>query len=101
MVEGDVNEDGRGLQRGLNNRHLQLMALDGAIDTGMFVGSSNTINRADPPSMLVYAVVDFLLYFTMWAIDEMLLANLKYKSFRNIAEDVLGPADGLIAGWTY
>ena len=100
VLEGD-NEDEQGLQRGLSNRHLQLMALGGAIGTGMFMGSSNTINQADPSSMLVYAVVGFFLYFMMRAMGEMLLANLKYKSFRDIAEDVLGPAGGFIAGWTY
>ena len=101
VVEGDVNEDGQGLQRGLSNRHLQLMALGGAIGTGMFMGSSNTINQAGPSSMLVYAVVGFFLYFMMRAMGEMLLSNLKYKSFRDIAEDILGPAGGFIAGWTY
>jgi putative membrane protein len=89
------------LQRGLSNRHLQLMALGGAIGTGMFMGSSKTINQAGPSSMLVYAVVGFFLYFMMRAMGEMLLSNLKYKSFRDIAEDLLGPAGGFIAGWTY
>ena len=101
VVEGDVNEDGQGLQRGLSNRHLQLMALGGAIGTGMFMGSSKTIHAAGPSSMLVYAVVGFFLYFMMRAMGEMLLSNLKYKSFRDIAEDILGPAGGFIAGWTY
>lgn len=89
------------LQRGLSNRHLQLMALGGAIGTGMFMGSSKTINQAGPSAMLVYAVIGFFLYFMMRAMGEMLLSNLKYKSFRDIAEDILGPAGGFIAGWTY
>lgn len=91
----------RELQRGLTNRHLQLIALGGAIGTGMFMGSSRTINLAGPSSMLVYAVIGFFLYFMMRAMGEMLLSNLKYKSFRDIAEDMLGPAGGFIAGWTY
>lgn len=89
------------LARGLSNRHLQLMALGGAIGTGMFMGSSKTINVAGPSSMLVYAVIGFFMYFMMRAMGEMLLANLKYKSFRDIAEHLLGPAGGFIAGWTY
>ncbi|MDO5068169.1 MAG: amino acid permease [Propionibacteriaceae bacterium] len=89
------------LQRGLSNRHLQLMALGGAIGTGMFMGSSKTINQAGPSAMLVYAVIGFFLYFMMRAMGEMLLSNLKYKSFRDIAEDILGPAGGFMAGWTY
>ncbi len=89
------------LQRGLSNRHLQLIALGGAIGTGMFMGSSKTIAQAGPSSMLVYAVIGFFLYFMMRAMGEMLLSNLKYKSFRDIAEDILGPAGGFLAGWTY
>lgn len=94
-------EEERELQRGLSNRHLQLIALGGAIGTGMFMGSSRTINVAGPSSMLVYALIGFFLYFMMRAMGEMLLSNLKYKSFRDIAEHILGPAGGFIAGWTY
>lgn len=93
--------EGEDLQRGLSNRHLQLIALGGAIGTGMFMGSSTTINKAGPSSMLVYAVIGFFLYFMMRAMGEMLLSNLKYKSFRDIAEHMLGPFGGFIAGWTY
>ena len=44
----------RELQRGLTNRHLQLIALGGAIGTGMFMGSSSTIHLAGPSIILVY-----------------------------------------------
>ena len=97
--EGPAEE--RELQRGLTNRHLQLIALGGAIGTGMFMGSSSTIHLAGPSSALVYALIGFFLYFMMRALGEMLLSNLNYKSFRDIAEDLLGPAGGFIAGWTY
>ncbi|WIY82702.1 amino acid permease [Propionimicrobium sp. PCR01-08-3] len=99
LAEASIEE--RELERGLSNRHLQLIALGGAIGTGMFMGSSRTINVAGPSSMLVYALIGFFLYFMMRAMGEMLLANLKYKSFRDIAEDMLGPAGGFIVGWTY
>ena len=91
----------RELQRGLTNRHLQLIALGGAIGTGMFMGSSSTIHLAGPSSALIYALIGFFMYFMMRAFGEMLLSNLHYKSFRDIAEDLLGPAGGFIAGWTY
>ena len=63
--------------------------------------SSSTIHLAGPSSALVYALIGFFLYFMMRALGEMLLSNLNYKSFRDIAEDLLGPAGGFIAGWTY
>ena len=55
----------RELQRGLTNRHLQLIALGGAIGTGMFMGSSSTIHLAGPSSALIYALIGFFLYFMM------------------------------------
>lgn len=51
--------------------------------------------------MLVYIVVDFFLYFMMRVTSGVFLTNLRYRSFRNIAEDVPKPAGGLIAGWAY
>ena len=101
IIDTEAAPEEQQLQRGLSNRHLQLMALGGAIGTGMFMGSSKTINQAGPSAMLVYAVIGFFLYFMMRAMGEMLLSNLKYKSFRDIAEDILGPAGGFMAGWTY
>ena len=89
------------LQRGLSNRHLQLIAIGGAIGTGMFMGSSSTIHLAGPSIILVYTVIGVFMYFMMRALGEMLLSNLKYKSFRDIAEDMLGPWAGFISGWTY
>ena len=94
IIDTEAAPEEQQLQRGLSNRHLQLMALGGAIGTGMFMGSSKTINQAGPSAMLVYAVIGFFLYFMMRAMGEMLLSNLKYKSFRDIAEDILGPAGG-------
>jgi D-serine/D-alanine/glycine transporter len=90
-----------GLKRGLGNRHLQMIAIGGAIGTGLFMGSGKTIHVAGPSILLIYAIIGFFLYFVMRAMGEMLLSNLGYKSFRDIVEDMLGPRWGFFAGWTY
>lgn len=95
--EGDSQE----LSRGLGNRHLQLMAIGGAIGTGLFMGSGKTITLAGPSVLLIYAIVGFMLFFVMRAMGELLLSNLKYKSFRDAASDLIGPAAGFVIGWTY
>ncbi|HEY0189153.1 MAG TPA: D-serine/D-alanine/glycine transporter [Cellulomonas sp.] len=89
------------LERGLSNRHIQLIAIGGAIGTGLFLGSGRTISLAGPSVLLVYAVIGFMLFFVMRAMGEMLLSNLAYKSFRDLAADVLGPWAGFLTGWTY
>ncbi|HMR13959.1 MAG TPA: D-serine/D-alanine/glycine transporter [Arachnia sp.] len=89
------------LERGLGNRHLQLIAIGGAIGTGLFMGSGKTISLAGPSVLLVYATVGFMLFFVMRAMGELLLSNLGYKSFRDAVSDLLGPAAGFAIGWTY
>ncbi|NKY10018.1 D-serine/D-alanine/glycine transporter [Cellulomonas hominis] len=96
-----TTEPGDHLQRGLSNRHIQLIAIGGAIGTGLFLGSGRTISLAGPSVLLVYAVIGFMLFFVMRAMGEMLLSNLRYKSFRDMAADILGPWAGFLTGWTY
>ena len=89
------------LRRSLSNRHVQLIAIGGAIGTGLFMGSGKSIHVAGPSIMVVYAIVGFMLYFVMRAMGELLLFNLNYKSFQDFAADILGPWAGFVVGWTY
>ncbi|KNX36695.1 amino acid permease [Luteipulveratus halotolerans] len=90
-----------GLERGLSNRHIQLMAIGGAIGTGLFMGSGKSISLAGPAITVVYAVIGFMLFFMMRAMGEVLLSRSGYRSFGDVAEDVLGPWAGFMTGWTY
>ena len=46
-------------------------------------------------------IIGFMLFFVMRAMGELLLSNLKYKSFIDFASDLLGPMAGYFTGWTY
>ena len=97
-----VNEtEDESLQRGLSNRHIQLIAIGGAIGTGLFMGSGKTISLAGPSIIFVYMIIGFFLFFVMRAMGELLLSNLQYKSFSDFAADLLGPWAGFFTGWTY
>src|SRR3954469_14116617 len=89
------------LARQLSNRHIQLIAIGGAIGTGLFMGSGKTISVAGPSVIFVYMIIGFMLFFVMRAMGELLLSNLKYKSFSDFAADLLGPWAGFFTGWTY
>jgi D-serine/D-alanine/glycine transporter len=97
----DLNPAVSQLHRGLSNRHIQLIALGGAIGTGLFMGAGRTISRAGPSVVLVYAIIGFFLFFVLRAMGELLLSNLNYKSFVDFAADLLGPAAGFFVGWSY
>ncbi|MGP9783120.1 D-serine/D-alanine/glycine transporter [Arthrobacter sp. MYb224] len=89
------------LERGLSNRHIQLIAIGGAIGTGLFMGSGKTISVAGPSVIFVYMVIGFMLFFVMRAMGELLLSNLNYKTFADFAGDLLGPWAAFFTGWTY
>jgi D-serine/D-alanine/glycine transporter len=89
------------LRRSLSNRHLQLIAIGGAIGTGLFMGSGKTISLAGPSIVLVYLIIGAMLFFVMRAMGELLLSNLEYKSFIDFSTDLLGPWAGFFCGWTY
>lgn len=89
------------LQRGLSNRHIQLISIGGAIGTGLFMGAGKTISVAGTSIILVYAVIGFFLFFVMRAMGELLLSNLQFKSFADFCAAYLGPWAGFFMGWSY
>src|ERR1700758_5447219 len=89
------------LHRNLSNRHIQLIAIGGAIGTGLFMGSGRTISLAGPAVVAVYGIIGFFVFFVLRAMGELLLSNLNYKSFVDFSADLLGPAAGFFVGWSY
>ena len=97
---GEANEQSE-LHRSLSNRHLQLIAIGGAIGTGLFMGSGKTISLAGPSILFIYGLIGIMVFFVMRALGELLLSNLKYKSFIDLSTDLIGPWAGYFVGWTY
>ncbi|WP_049315877.1 amino acid permease [Staphylococcus epidermidis] len=89
------------LQRELNNRHIQLIAIGGAIGTGLFLGSGQTISLTGPSLLFTYMLIGIVLFAFMRALGELLLSNSKFDSFVDIANEYLGPFGGFVIGWTY
>ncbi|WP_367645776.1 amino acid permease [Paenarthrobacter ureafaciens] len=89
------------LSRSMSSRHIQFLAIGGAIGTGLFMGSGKTISVAGPSVIFVYMIIGFMLFFVMRAMGQLLLSNLNYKSFSDFAGDLLGPWAGFFTGWTY
>ncbi|MGW7006587.1 amino acid permease [Streptomyces sp. NPDC054933] len=95
------HEAGHGLQAGLKNRHLSMIAIGGVIGAGLFVGSGQGIAAAGPAILLSYALVGALVVMVMRMLGEMAAANPVSGSFSAYADRALGRWAGFTIGWLY
>lgn len=93
--------ENQNLSRGLKNRHVQLLAIGGAIGTGLFLGSGRSIHLAGPSILFAYAITGTICFLIMRALGELLLSNSNYHSFVDFVQDYLGNGAAFITGWTY
>ncbi|UDM53463.1 amino acid permease [Cupriavidus sp. MP-37] len=94
------NNDGS-LKRGLKNRHIQLIALGGAIGTGLFLGIAQTIKMAGPSVLLGYAIAGIVAFFIMRQLGEMVVDEPVAGSFSYFADKYCGHFAGFLSGWNY
>ena len=69
------------LARGLKSRHIQMIAIGGAIGVGLFLGSARAINVAGPALLISYAFLGAMIFFIMRALGELLLYRPVAGSF--------------------
>ncbi len=96
-----MSDSNHTLQRGLKNRHVQLIALGGAIGTGLFLGSASTIKMAGPAVILSYIVGGFIAFLIMRQLGEMMAQEPVAGSFSNLAHKYWGDFPGMLSGWNY
>lgn len=89
------------LQRGLKNRHIQLIALGGAIGTGLFLGSAGVLRSAGPSMILGYAIGGLIAFLIMRQLGEMIVEEPVAGSFSHFAHQYWGPFAGFLSGWNY
>ena len=89
------------LKRGLSNRHIQLIALGGAIGTGLFLGSAGVMSSAGPSMLLGYAIGGFIAFLIMRQLGEMIVEEPVAGSFSHFAHRYWGPFAGFLSGWNY
>ena len=89
------------MQRGLKNRHLQMIALGTAVGTGLFYGSTATIALAGPAVSLSYLVGGIIIFFIVRMLGEMSVEEPVSGSFSYYAAKYWGKFPGFLAGWNY
>lgn len=90
------------LHRSLEARHLNMIAIGGAIGTGLFLACGNAVSSAGPGGALAaFAIMGILVYFMMNSLGEMATLLPISGSFETYATRFVDPALGFALGWNY
>jgi amino acid transporter, AAT family len=88
------------LKRGLEARHIQMIALGGTIGVGLFMGSASTIQWTGPSVLLAYAISGIFIFFIMRAMGEMLYLEPSTGSFATFGYKYIHPFAGYLTAWS-
>ncbi|CAD2074525.1 gamma-aminobutyrate permease [Phocicoccus schoeneichii] len=90
------------MERSLKTRHVSMIAIGGAIGTGLFVATGGVISQAGPGgAILAYAIIGVMLYFLMNAVGELSSAYPLSGAFSAFATRFIHPSFGFVLGWLY
>ncbi len=88
-------------ERGLSAGHLTMMALGSVIGGSFFLGSAVGVHAAGPAIIISYILGGILIYFILYALSEMTVANPNSGSFYTFTAQIYGPGAGFVVGWVY
>ena len=94
-------QEDEGYHKGLKPRQLQMIAIGGAIGTGLFLGAGGRLASAGPGLFIVYAVCGVFVFFILRALGELVLHRPSSGSFVSYAREFLGEKAAYVAGWMY
>ncbi|EKJ68477.1 hypothetical protein NXS19_002088 [Fusarium pseudograminearum] len=90
------------LHRGLKARHITMIAIGGAIGTGLIIGTGKALVQAGPGSVFIcYTIVGFVVFLVMAALGEMAAWLPMSAGFTGYASRFCDPSLGFALGWTY
>jgi len=90
-----------GYSKGLKARHVNMIAIGGAIGTGLFLGAGGRLRDAGPALALAYLVCGVFAFFVVRALGELVLYRPSSGSFVSYAREFLGEKGAYVAGWMY
>ncbi|MEU9112461.1 amino acid permease [Streptomyces sp. NPDC048483] len=90
-----------GYSKALKGRHINMIAIGGAIGTGLFLGAGGRLHSAGPGLAVAYAVCGLFAFFVVRALGELVLHRPSSGSFVSYAREFLGEKGAYVAGWMY
>ncbi len=89
------------MNRGLKNRHLQLISLGGIIGSGYFLGTGYVLEQAGPAAILAYLLGGMIVLCVMLCLAELAVAKPVSGSFVLYAREHISPTWACGVGWAY
>lgn len=96
-----LTREDAGYHKSLSPRQLQMIAIGGAIGTGLFLGAGGRLASAGPGLFVVYGVCGVFVFFILRAMGELVLHRPTTGSFVSYAREFLGEKAAYVAGWMY
>jgi amino acid transporter len=89
------------LQRGLQARHITMIAIGGAIGTGLIIGTGKALAQAGPASVFIsYVIIGMVVFLVMAALGEMAAWLPISAGFTGYASRFCDPSLGFALGWS-
>ncbi|GAA2302787.1 amino acid permease [Streptomyces violaceusniger] len=96
-----VDAGDAGYSKSLKARHVNMIAIGGAIGTGLFLGAGGRLKDAGPSLALAYAVCGVFAFLVVRALGELVLYRPSSGAFVSYAREFLGEKGAFVAGWMY
>lgn len=90
-----------GYHKELRPRQLQMIAIGGAIGTGLFLGAGGRLASAGPSLFLIYGICGVFVFLILRALGELVLHRPTSGSFVSYAREFFGEKVAFVAGWMY
>ncbi len=90
-----------GYRKALKPRHVNMIAIGGAIGTGLFLGAGGRLAQAGPALAIVYAVCGLFAFFVVRALGELILYRPSSGAFVSYAREFMGEKGAYVAGWMH
>ncbi|MDO5744741.1 MAG: amino acid permease [Micrococcaceae bacterium] len=90
-----------GYKKTLTRRHVQMIAMGGAIGVGLFMGAGGRLASTGPALIFSYALAGVIAYFLMRALGELIMYRQSSGSFVSYAGELFGSKGAFLTGWMY
>ncbi|WP_406628728.1 amino acid permease [Amycolatopsis sp. WGS_07] len=101
-AEADTADAGdAGYRKALKSRHINMIAIGGAIGTGLFLGAGGRLAQAGPALAIVYAVCGLFAFFVVRSLGELILHRPSSGAFVSYAREFMGEKGAYVAGWMH